>query len=712
MPNGAQFRQKARAFEQRENWKRAIEAYERAIEADKKARKDIDLGLYNRLGDLYRRIGDVNRAVHYYELAVDGHLAAGFYNNAIALCNKILRNQPNRHSAYLKLGKIGAAKGFLSDARRHFLEYAERMQRSNQLDAAFAALIEFADLSPDPEVRLMIVEQLIEHQRHSQAVEQLRLAWRDLRDEGREADAAEVRERVLEMAPERDPEVHPPEASLSSAVDAEGIIDLPEILPYDEPERQAREEAVAVAPDFEEGSDEEGDFEEVAVGLESQLPEVEPLEVEPADETLGVMPTTLAEAEAVEETAGLEEGIDLEIVPTSLTSDELDEELLEGVSAEELEAALDVGDAFEEAGTGDLDELSPAATALEEPAESIRPEAAITPVDRVAELGSRLRAEGRQPGLLVELAEALLETGGDDKAALCLNQALDLYGQQGQYREAERVIDGLLRLDVNNVLAYQKRVELAFRSRDRGGLIEAYLGLADCLDRTEAGNKARAVYARVLELDPRNRRAAAALEMFGEEPATAEPAAETPATAAAAAAYDEFVDLGSLVLEKAGSERRSTRFRVPATDPQSEADVNFAALLDQFKSMVSEAIEEEDAASHYDLGVAYKEMGLIDEAIAEFQVAARGMEYRLRAIEMLGACFSEKDEPRIALKVLSRALQVRGYRDEDLIGIFYAMGRAYEALGESASALEWYERVVGCDVGFKDVTRRVAALRH
>ncbi len=399
-------------------------------------------------------------------------------------------------------------------------------------------------------------------------------------------------------------------------------------------------------------------------------------------------------------------------MPTSLTSDEFDEELLDGVSAEELEAALDVGDAFEEAGTGDLDELSPAATALEEPAESIRPEAVITPVDRVGELESRLRAEGRQPGLLVELAEALLETGGDDKATLCLNQALDLYEQQGQYREAERVVDELLRLNVNDVLAYQKRVELAFRSRDQGGLIEAYLGLADCLDRTDAGNKARAVYARVLELDPANRRAAAALEMFGEESTTAEPAAERPATRAAAAASEEFVDLGSLVLEKAGSERRSTRFRVPATDPQSEADVNFAALLDQFKSMVSEAIEEEDAASHYDLGVAYKEMGLIDEAIAEFQVAARGIEYRLRAIEMLGACFSEKDEPRIALKVLSRALQVRGYRDEDLIGIFYAMGRAYEALGESASALEWYERVVGCDVGFKDVTRRVAALRH
>jgi tetratricopeptide (TPR) repeat protein len=134
-------------------------------------------------------------------------------------------------------------------------------------------------------------------------------------------------------------------------------------------------------------------------------------------------------------------------------------------------------------------------------------------------------------------------------------------------------------------------------------------------------------------------------------------------------------------------------------------------MLSQFKSKVAENIEEEDATSHYDLGVAFKEMGLIDEAIAEFQIAARGMDYRLRAIEMLGSCFLEKEDFRIALKVLGRALQVPDYKDEDLVGVFYAMGRAYEALGEVERALEWYERVLGCDVSFKDVSDRVAALR-
>ncbi|MGD2153819.1 MAG: tetratricopeptide repeat protein, partial [Gemmatimonadales bacterium] len=332
-------------------------------------------------------------------------------------------------------------------------------------------------------------------------------------------------------------------------------------------------------------------------------------------------------------------------------------------------------------------------------------ERVITPEDRIGELEARLQVEGSRPDLLAELAEALLETGAREKATVCLRQSLEAYERQGSFAEAGRVLDELQRLDLNDVRAYQKRVELALRAGDGPGLVEAYLALADCLDRTDASNKARAVYARVLELDPGNARAAAALEMFVDE--------EVVSTAPASPAQTEgdFVDLGSLIAGEREAGRKSTRFRIPAEDPQSEADVNFAEMLSQFKSKVADAIEEEDAASHYDLGCAFRDMGLLDEAIAEFQIAARGLEFRLRAIEMLGACFVEKGDHRIALKVLNRALQVPGHKDEELIGIFYAMGRSYEDLGETGHALEWYERVMGCDMNFMDVGRRVSALR-
>ncbi len=737
MSDGARYRQQARDFEQRENWKRAIEAYELAIEADGLKGRDTDLALYNRIGDLYRRVGNVNKAVLYYDKAVDGHIAAGFYNNAIALCNKILRNKPNRHSAYLKLGKIGAAKGFLSDARKHFLEYAERMQRSGALDEAFSALIEFASLSPDPEVRLMIADQLIEHDRTDMAVDQLRLAWRDMSDGGRDADAAQVRERILTMAPDRDPEVDPPEASTASGIDAEGILDLPELLPYGEPEptpkaaetgpeleeiqgfeAEARTEALDEAVDaldidtsgIETFEGAEVDVEGIDIGaLEVDVYEPE-AEVGPG---LDIEPTDIAAAgdgvEPVVESQPDREG--LEIMPTKLEAAESPEEEVEEeppavAEPQELPGDLEV-DAIEvETSVDGWGEPVAEVVSPEEPPAAVGEEPLLAPpADRVAELEARLGIEGRTPELLVELAEAVLEVGETQVATSHLEEALAAYEAQNRFNRADRVLDELIRLNVNHTRAYQKRVEFALKSGDRGNLIEAYLGLADCLDRTDAGNKARVVYTRVLELDPQNQRALAALEMFTEEPAVKPAQGES-----AAASGEEYVDLSALVAESE-SGAKSTRFVVPTADPQSESDVNFFEMLDQFKSQVADAIEKEDASSHYDLGLAFKDMGLLDEAIAEFQIAARSREYRLRAIEMLGDCFLEKSDYRIALKVLSRALQVPGHTDEELIGIFYLTGRAFESLGEDGSALEWYERVLGCDMHFKDASQRVSGLR-
>jgi tetratricopeptide (TPR) repeat protein len=335
-------------------------------------------------------------------------------------------------------------------------------------------------------------------------------------------------------------------------------------------------------------------------------------------------------------------------------------------------------------------------------------EPVVPPGDRVRELESQLESAGATPGLLIALAEALLETGDRERAIRHLDEAAEAFQAEGRYEEARRVVDDLLQLDVNNVRAYQKRVELALMAKDREGLISAYLDLADCLDRTDATDKARIVVARVLEIDPTNRRARQALELLGSEEREAAPTAGTTKPSG----RGDYVDLRALVVEEEEAQAKSTRFRVPAADPQSEADVNFAEMLKQFKSMVADTIEKEDSSSHYDLGCAFRDMGLIDEAIAEFQIAARSPEYRLRAIEMLGSCFAEKGEHRIAVKVLLRALQVPGYRDEDLIEVFYAMGRSYEELGDKGQAVEWYERVMGCDVRFKDASQRATALRR
>ena len=99
-----------------------------------------DLSIFNRVGDLYLKVKDPALAADYYDRAADKYAELGFHNNAIAMCNKVLRNAPARQTTYLKLAKLYAAKGFMGEAKQNFLEYAERMQKSGKIQQAFAAL--------------------------------------------------------------------------------------------------------------------------------------------------------------------------------------------------------------------------------------------------------------------------------------------------------------------------------------------------------------------------------------------------------------------------------------------------------------------------------------------------------------------------------------------------------------------------------------------
>src|SRR5437870_13650710 len=108
-----------------------------------------DLSIFHRIGDLYLKVKDPAQAADYYDRAVDKYAELGFHNNAIAMCNKVLRNAPGRQTTYLKLAKLYAAKGFIAEAKQNFVEYAERMQKIGKIQQAFAALKEFTDISPE-----------------------------------------------------------------------------------------------------------------------------------------------------------------------------------------------------------------------------------------------------------------------------------------------------------------------------------------------------------------------------------------------------------------------------------------------------------------------------------------------------------------------------------------------------------------------------------
>src|SRR5437762_12575008 len=154
-------KEKARGLETKDP-RGAIEAWLAALKAQEdEGDPNPDLSIFNRIGDLYLKVKDPAQAADYYDRAVDKYAELGFHNNAIAMCNKVLRNAPARQTTYLKLAKLYAAKGFMAEAKQNFLEYAERMQKAGKIEQAFAALKELADISAESaHLREMLEEHL------------------------------------------------------------------------------------------------------------------------------------------------------------------------------------------------------------------------------------------------------------------------------------------------------------------------------------------------------------------------------------------------------------------------------------------------------------------------------------------------------------------------------------------------------------------------
>lgn len=141
--------------------------------------------------------------------------------------------------------------------------------------------------------------------------------------------------------------------------------------------------------------------------------------------------------------------------------------------------------------------------------------------------------------------------------------------------------------------------------------------------------------------------------------------------------------------------------------PADGQNYSLEEILSDFKKGVEKQLGSEDYDTRYNLGIAYKEMGLIDEAIAEFQIASKDPKRFLECCSMLGLCFIEKGMPKLAVKWYQRGLETGGFTEEEYLGLKYEMANAYELMSEFEKALEYYQEVYGVNAGYRNVTKKV-----
>src|SRR5213593_2910752 len=836
-------KEKARGLEAKDA-KAAIAAWLDVIkEQESESEPNPDLSIFNRIGDLAVKVKDSAGAAEWYDRAVDKYAELGFHNNAIAMCNKVLRNAPGRQTTYLKLAKLYAAKGFMAEAQQNFVTYAERMQKAGKLQQAFAALKEFTDISPESEH----LRQLLE--------EHLRMYGEPRMSQGRMSAPAPARpskppaEDVTKSGKHKTSSLvfldvdAPPASKTKPAAPRRPTAPLPPAPRAPEPEHLKLIEDVMPDPDTSleiestslmqdaEGLSAPGMLEgletthseyagltedalstpslreEVSADDVAPMQELEPTvpaeaeELEPLlDADLEIQPPTVAppsrqpapkqrvtlpkvapppapkvtpvvprrppaspfktapatpartagppprltvpkvappgpkaaprvgpppklappKGKTVVEVPPLELEPDFDVAATDGGHDVDDEPLADeslsaaGVIETEEDTSIAPG---RKSGFIDLG-LDGVVGGAEETGSLVFTDIEGAPAKpTIEELEGRVADDPDDPEAHQALGEALIEEGERERGIEELDHASAGYENRGDLEQAQGLVDEVLRLDPNSVRHRQKLVEYAFKTGDKEKLIDAYLELADTLLRQDLPDKARAVYQRVAEHDPTNERAKAAIAMLA--PVAPAPQAKPEKKVAAkdakmkvrdeTEAAGDFVDLSAMVLEEEMPER-DTRMKIADEEPTGDEERDFHDMLTRFRRGIEENIDEADFQSHYDLGIAFKEMGLLDEAIAELQKALRAPEGKLRVSEALGACFLEKGAYVVAESILRRALDLPSSGDQERLGILYWLGRALEEQGKRAEARELYGRVFAVDIRFMDVGERVKAL--
>ncbi len=579
MSNTVKLKKKAADFESKKQYEKALELYEQVLNAPRSGDEERDVPLYNRVGDIHYRLGNNDRAISYYEQAADLYAEGGFFNNAIALCNKILRYSPGRTVIYYKLGIISAKKGFNSDAKQNFLEYADRMQRVGKMDEAFRALKEFADLCPgQDDVRLMLAEQLARADRKQEALEQLEILNDTLEAEGRAGEAAATIDRMKAL----DPSFKPRRSATPRPRKKEGLVFLD--LDFDTPP----------APVLAYGGP---DDEDEGPSLKAK-PSRPVFHSEPADAPEGLELTSLDDERKRPELA--------QVLDTRAGDDSSREKAAGSAELRFIAPEMPLQD--DERRDDELPDISP-----------------------------------------IDLAP-LVESGTEE--------------EPDEIEETE---------NDPRVIPFP-------------------------IGRTPAGG--------VPAVENQNGHGPLAGLDLIDAPAPAEES--DPMDEQAVSPDDDFIDLGEW-LER-NRTPASTRMVAHDEEPENNEQKDFAEMLDKFKAGVSRNVDDEDFESHYDLGIAFAEMGLMDEAIGSFQKAQRGSEQRLRASEAIGQCFMDKGDSAVAITVLGKLLHEPGMSDSRLVGVLYLLGRAAESLGRSDEAAGYFHRVLAVQIGFRDAADRLSAL--
>ncbi len=169
---------------------------------------------------------------------------------------------------------------------------------------------------------------------------------------------------------------------------------------------------------------------------------------------------------------------------------------------------------------------------------------------------------------------------------------------------------------------------------------------------------------------------------------------------------EEFIDLAKELEEELEAED----LMVEEATGHGQDEALLEEVFREFQRGVAEQLSEEDSDTHFNLGIAYKEMGLLPEAIGEFQIAAKNPAYHVESSSMIGLCYMEQGLAEDAAEWYRRALSFDQITDDARLGVLYDLGSALEQAGNVAEAAEAFHEILEASPAYRDAAERLQHL--
>jgi tetratricopeptide (TPR) repeat protein len=130
-------------------------------------------------------------------------------------------------------------------------------------------------------------------------------------------------------------------------------------------------------------------------------------------------------------------------------------------------------------------------------------------------------------------------------------------------------------------------------------------------------------------------------------------------------------------------------------------------LFNAFREGVEQQVRGDDYDTHYNLGIAYKEMMLLEPAIEEFKKAMRDPERTLECCSMLSICEASQGNMDAAMDWLKQGITAPGFPPEDSIGLRYDLGEMLAGLGRNDEAMAEFKIVAEIDPEYREIASKL-----